>query len=67
MASHWLIEGRGVEPDIEVQNMPADVLQGKDAQLEAGVKNVQQTLKQKGAFEIPAPPPYPNKNRPHGS
>ncbi len=29
----WQIEGHGVDPDIEVDNMPGDVLRGKDAQL----------------------------------
>ena len=62
----WLIEGVGVVPDIEVQNMPGDVLQGKDAQLDAAIDYVQKELKAK-PNELPAPPPYPNKSRPAGS
>jgi tricorn protease len=62
----WLIEGRGVEPDIEVQNMPGDVMRGKDAQLDAGIQHVLDELK-KNPVELPPPPPYPNKSRPRGS
>ncbi|HVP10366.1 MAG TPA: S41 family peptidase, partial [Phycisphaerae bacterium] len=36
----WLIEGIGVVPDIQVQNMPGDVVRGKDAQLDAGMEHV---------------------------
>lgn len=33
-----VVENRGVIPDVEVENMPADLLAGHDAQLEAAVK-----------------------------
>ena len=62
----WPIEGRGVEPDIEVQNMPGDVMRGKDAQLDAGIKYVLDKLA-KEPMDLPPAPPYPNKSRPHGS
>jgi tricorn protease len=62
----WLFEGRGVDPDVEIQNMPGDVVKGKDAQLEAAVGYLMDQLK-KDPLSIPAPPPYPNKARPHGS
>ncbi len=62
----WLFEGRGVDPDMEVQNMPGDVVKGKDAQLEAAVGYLLDQLK-KDPLSIPAPPTYPNKARPHGS
>ena len=62
----WPIEGRGVEPDIEVQNMPGDVLDGRDAQLEVGIAQVLKSLKD-NPVELPPPPPYPNKGRPNGS
>lgn len=62
----WLIEGRGVDPDVEVQNMPKDVLEGKDTQLETAVKYLLEEIK-KDPKEIPPPPPYPNKARPRGS
>ena len=33
----WIIEGRGVDPDIEVENDPASVIAGRDPQLERAV------------------------------
>ena len=33
----WLIEGRGVSPDIEVMNLPVATYRGEDRQLEAAV------------------------------
>jgi tricorn protease len=62
----WLIEGRGVEPDIEVQNMPGDVMRGKDAQLDKAIENVMTEIK-KSPIELPGPPKYPDKSRPRGS
>lgn len=34
----WIIEGRGVDPDIEVDNDPGDLLNGKDAQLDKAIE-----------------------------
>jgi tricorn protease len=62
----WLIEGHGVDPDVTVENMPADVLKGRDPQLETAVKYLLEELK-KAPMAIPAHPPYPDKARPHGS
>ena len=62
----WLIEGVGVVPDREVQNLPGDVLRGQDAQLDAAIEYVQAELKTK-PVELPGPPPYPNKSKPAGS
>ncbi len=56
----WLIEGHGVVPDIEVQNMPGDVVRGKDAQLEAGVAYLLEKLA-KEPMTLPEPPEYPQK------
>ncbi len=36
----WIIEGHGVDPDIEVDNDPAALIAGGDPQLERGVKEV---------------------------
>lgn len=62
----WLIEGRGVDPDVEVENMPKDVIDGKDTQLETVVNYLLDKIKE-NPKEIPPPPPYPNKARPRGS
>jgi tricorn protease len=40
----WIIEGHGVEPDIEVDQDPIAVLQGKDPQLERAVQEVMKSM-----------------------
>jgi tricorn protease len=62
----WLIEGIGVIPDMEVQNMPGDVLRGKDAQLDRAIDYLKGALEQR-PVQLPGPPEYPNKDRPNGS
>ncbi|MDR2755206.1 MAG: PDZ domain-containing protein [Planctomycetaceae bacterium] len=37
---HWIIEGKGVEPDIEVENAPKSMLEGDDPQLQRGIEEV---------------------------
>ena len=41
----WIIEGHGVDPDIEVDNDPRSEIQGKDPQLERAVAEVLVRLK----------------------
>jgi tricorn protease len=41
----WLIEGRGVSPDIAVVNLPHDSFNGGDAQLEAALSYLDNKLK----------------------
>ncbi len=36
----WIIEGKGVEPDIVVENDPKSVIEGRDPQLERGVQEI---------------------------
>ena len=36
----WSIEGYGVQPDIEVENVPKTMLEGKDQQLQRGIEEV---------------------------
>jgi tricorn protease len=43
----WLIEGRGVSPDIAVVNLPHDSFNGGDAQLEAALSHLDNKLKTK--------------------
>ena len=58
----WLIEGRGVEPNIEVENVPGDVLKGRDAQLEKAIEILMSKI-QADPRPIPDPPPYPDKSK----
>ena len=61
----WPIEGWGVEPDIVVVNMPQDVVNGKDAQLDRAVEFLlQQLAENPGKWTIPDAPKYPNKAKP---
>jgi tricorn protease len=55
----WEVEGHGVAPDVEVEELPKDVAAGHDAQLERAVAIVMQQLKEHPAQEPPIPP-YPN-------
>jgi tricorn protease len=41
----WLIEGVGVVPDVEVDNLPHATFQGQDRQLEVGLEMIEQQLK----------------------
>ncbi len=56
----WLIEGHGVDPDIVVDNLPHETFGGKDAQLDAAVRHLQELIKTK-PIAVPPPPPYPIK------
>jgi tricorn protease len=57
----WLIEGRGVEPDIVVDNAPHATFDGEDSQLEAAIQFLESQVKQR-PNPVPAPPPYPDKS-----
>jgi tricorn protease len=54
----WIIEGHGVEPDIEVENDAKSILEGRDPQLERGVEEVLRMIDAdpKKLPERPAPP-----------
>ncbi|MEZ4388108.1 MAG: PDZ domain-containing protein [Candidatus Krumholzibacteriia bacterium] len=61
----WLIEGWGVEPDLVVQNLPAEVLAGRDTQLDAAVRDLLDQLAAGGdQWLIPPVPAYPDKSKP---
>lgn len=51
----WLIEAVGVQPDIEVDNLPHATWKGDDAQLRAGIENLLQRLQTE-----PVPPLRPS-------
>ena len=52
----WGIEGHGVDPDIEVIDDPALMLDGGDPQLEKAVEVLLETLEREGEWR-PAPRP----------
>jgi tricorn protease len=55
----WEVEGHGVAPDVEVEELPKDVAAGHDAQLERAVAIVLEQMKEHPVVEPPVPP-YPN-------
>ena len=58
-AGEWIIEGYGVDPDIEVDNDPQSVITGKDPQLERAIAEVMAKLKQ--PVKLPPKPAPPVK------
>jgi len=60
--TRWIIEGNGVEPDIRVDNDPANEYAGIDDQLNKAIEVILQELKTKEK-EIPKVPPYPVKKK----
>jgi tricorn protease len=56
----WVIENHGVDPDIDVTNDPADVIAGKDAQLDRAIAEVTKALETK-PHTLPARPADPKK------
>ena len=58
----WVIEGRGVDPDIVVDNDPAREYAGIDEQLDKAVAVILDEMK-KQPVKLPTTPPYPDKSR----
>lgn len=54
----WIIEGHGVDPDIEVDNDPKSVIEGRDPQLQRGIEEVLKRMEEdpKKLPERPADP-----------
>jgi tricorn protease len=51
----WEVEGHGIAPDVEVEELPKEVAAGHDAQLEKAVQVVLDQLKEHPVPEIPIP------------
>jgi tricorn protease len=61
--SKWVIENRGVQPDIVVENRPEQVVSGKDPQLDRAIQEVMKLIEQNPKQLPPRPPnlpPYPD-------
>jgi hypothetical protein len=58
----WEVENRGVPPDIEVEQLPADIAAGRDPQLEKGVEVALELLREQG-IELKKQPPDPVRVR----
>jgi tricorn protease len=56
----FVVENTGVAPDIEVEQWPADIINGKDPQLEKAIEVALKELSKNPPAE-PVRPPYPEK------
>ncbi len=54
----WVVENIGVPPDVEVEQWPADVIAGRDPQLEKAIEIVMEELKKNPPKKLKRPP-YP--------
>lgn len=52
----WVVEGRGISPDIEVDNLPYATFSGVDAQLNKAISYLQQQLKSDPVLPFKAKP-----------
>ncbi len=59
----FIVENEGVAPDVEVEQTPADVIAGKDPQLEKAIEMVLAELA-KAPPAAPKRPPFPLRARP---
>lgn len=55
----WIIEGRGVSPDVWVDNLPYASFNGQDAQLSYAISLLQKQLQEKAVSELKAEPVKP--------
>jgi len=53
----WAVENEGVAPDIEVEYTPAEVMKGRDPQLERAVQEAMKMLEQQTLRRTPRPAP----------
>jgi tricorn protease len=58
----WVVENEGVPPDIEVEQTPADVIAGRDPQLEKAIEVVMAELRKNPAKKA-VRPPYPVRGK----
>jgi tricorn protease len=57
--SKWIIENRGVQPDIVVENRPELVVKGQDPQLEKAIELVMKEIQANPKTLPPRPPDLP--------
>jgi tricorn protease len=57
LQGRWAVENEGVAPDIEVEYDPAEVMKGRDPQLERAVQEAMSLLRQNPPVRVPRPRP----------
>lgn len=58
----WVVENEGVAPDVEVEQLPKDVIAGHDPQLEKAIELMKAELKQNPPQKL-VRPPYPVRTK----
>ncbi|MDZ4793634.1 MAG: PDZ domain-containing protein [Bacteroidota bacterium] len=58
----FIVENEGVAPDIEVEQWPADIIKGRDPQLEKAIEIALKELEKNPSTE-PVRPPYPKRTK----
>lgn len=56
LEGQWVVENHGVDPDIEVENVPADMVAGHDAQLERAIRDCLEELEKHPPRKAQRPP-----------
>ncbi|KFZ38217.1 peptidase S41 [Shewanella mangrovi] len=56
MDGRWIVEGQGISPNIEVDNLPVATFEGKDAQLQKAISYLQQQLAKAPVAPLQAQP-----------
>jgi tricorn protease len=64
LKGEWDVENIGVAPDIEVEYTPAEVIKGRDPQLERAVQEALKLLEQNPVKRVPRPAPIDRVSRP---
>jgi tricorn protease len=59
----WAVENEGVAPDIEVEYAPAEVIKGRDPQLERAVQEAMKLLEKNAVRRVPRPAPIDRVSR----
>ena len=60
----WAVENEGVAPDIEVEYSAAEVIKGRDPQLERAVQEALKLLEQNPVKRVPRPAPIDRASKP---
>ena len=63
LKGEWDVENIGVAPDIEVEHSPAEVLKGRDPQLERAVAEAMKLLEKNPVPRVPRPAPIDRVNK----
>ncbi len=57
--SKWVVENKGVQPDVVVDNRPEDYVKGKDTQLDTAIQMIMKSIQENPKKLAPRPPDLP--------